>query len=62
MKMAGSSPAMMKVGQALPLLEIPGSSPGMTRLKARHFIVGITKSAPARMPVGQREVTVFRRV
>ena len=53
---------MMKVGQALPLLEIPGSSPGMTRLKARHFIVGITKSAPARMPVGQREVMVFSRV
>ena len=28
----------------------------------RHRMVGMTKSAPARMPVGQREVMVFRRV
>lgn len=27
-----------------------------------YFIVGMTNSAPARMPVGQREVTVFSRV
>ena len=27
-----------------------------------HRIVGMTKSAPARMPVGQREVMVFSRV
>ena len=27
-----------------------------------YFIVGIEKSAPARMPVGQRRVTVFIRV
>jgi hypothetical protein len=27
-----------------------------------HRIVGITYSAPARMPVGQREVMFFRRV
>lgn len=28
----------------------------------RPYITGIEKSAPARMPVGQRDVTVFRRV
>jgi hypothetical protein len=27
-----------------------------------HFIVGMTKSAPERMPVGQRDVMVFSRV
>ncbi len=27
-----------------------------------HFIVGMTNSAPLRMPVGQREVMVFMRV
>jgi hypothetical protein len=27
-----------------------------------YFIVGMMKSAPARMPVGQREVTVFSAV
>ena len=29
---------------------------------ARHRMVGMTKSAPARMPVGQREVIVLSRV
>jgi hypothetical protein len=28
----------------------------------RHFMVGMENSAPARMPVGQRAVTVLRRV
>lgn len=27
-----------------------------------HFIVGMTNSAPLRIPVGQREVIAFRRV
>ena len=31
-------------------------------LRPAHRIVGITNSAPARMPVGQRAVTVFSRV
>jgi hypothetical protein len=30
--------------------------------KSHHFIVGITKSAPERIPVGQRVVMVFKRV
>jgi hypothetical protein len=30
--------------------------------RSHHFIVGITKSAPERIPVGQRVVMVFRRV
>ena len=29
------------------------------RARWRYFIVGITNSAPARMPVGQRVVMVF---
>ena len=36
--------------------------PGDDAPAARYFIVGMTKSAPARMPVGQREVMVLRRV
>jgi hypothetical protein len=42
----------------LPIVDLPfGRVCGLT-----HRIVGITKSAPRRMPVGHREVIVFSRV
>jgi hypothetical protein len=33
--------------------------PGMTRSRDRHFIVGMTNSAPSLTPEGQRAVTVL---
>ena len=42
------------VTHAPPVAPTDGESP--------HFIVGITNCAPSRAVVGQREVTVFRRV
>ena len=40
-----------------------GSSPPTQGIRRHsYFIVGMTKSAPVRMPVGQRVVIVFRRV
>ena len=57
--MRGTSPGMMESVRNLGDRRV---RPGDDAPAARHFIVGMTKSAPARMPVGQREVMVLRRV
>jgi hypothetical protein len=37
-------------------------SPVIPGLQSARYMMGIENSAPARIPVGQREVTVLRRV
>jgi hypothetical protein len=46
----------------LVLLEALWETASLTYSSRNYRIVGMTKSAPARMPVGQREVIVLSRV
>ena len=61
-KMPRSSRGKVRVWTFVAASEDRRVEPGDDAPVARHFIVGMTKSAPARMPVGQREVMVLRRV
>ena len=56
---AESPAAARKPGRVTPSFHMVGVSHGRGLTWSASYMVGIEKSAPARMPVGQREVMVF---
>jgi hypothetical protein len=58
----GVRPDLLLIKQVDQVRALNGRLPPAGRSLDLHRIVGMTYSAPARMPVGQRAVTVLRRV